>query len=184
MQPVRLAAMIAAALVSATALTACNGHSTPSAAPAATQSVYTPPPCPTPSVKPKPPKWPVSLPADIPKPADATILKQDGVTTTPDGVHIVRYLTPSSLRDSVIFIVQKYPKAGYVLGRGDAEATEADAPFIHGQIRGVTRISSIDNCQTLWLTATVNVNSVAGGSGGTPLLPPHATPSPSPLPFG
>ena len=179
MQPVRLAAMVVATLVSVGTLTGCTG-SKHSAAPAPTQSVYTPPPCPTPAAA-KAPKWPVWLPKDMPKPANATIMP-GGVSVTTDGVHIVKFTTPGSLRDSVLFIVHTYPKAGYALGRGDAESTEADAPFAHGQIRGVTRISSINNCKTLWLTATVNVNNQPGQ---TPIIAPHTpSSSPSPLPFG
>jgi hypothetical protein len=181
MLPVRLAAVTTAVLVTAGALAGCGGGSgTPSPAAAPTPSAYTPPPCPTPATS-KPTNWPKSLPADLPKPLNATITP-NGVSTTPDGVHIVKFTTPASLRDSVLFIVHSYPKAGYALGRGDAESTEADAPFIHGQIRGVTRISMLSQCQTLWLTATVNARSQLGN---TPMIPPRKpSSSPSPLPFG
>jgi hypothetical protein len=83
----------------------------------------------------------------------------------------------------VIFVVDKLPKAGYVLGRGDAEAAEADAPFIHGNVRGLVRMLETAPCQTLWLLATVDTS--AQSNGNSPLLTPH-TPSgsPSPLPFG
>jgi len=182
MQPVRTAAMVAAALVSTIALTGCTGGSKPDAAPAPTQSLYTPPPCPKPA-KPIVTNWPTFLPPDLPRPKNATIMK-NGVSTTSDGVHIVRFTTPSSLRESVLFIVNKYRAAGYTLGRGDAEATEADAPFVHGQIRGVTRLSRLAECQTLWLTATVNTKTNLGTN--TPLISPRPTTSgsPSPLPFG
>ncbi|MBV9098929.1 MAG: hypothetical protein JO079_12825 [Frankiaceae bacterium] len=180
MQPLRLGAAITAVLVSVAGLSGCSGGSKPQAQPAPTQSLYTPPPCPTPA-KATQTKWPAFLPPDIPKPANAAIMK-GGISTTADGVHIVRFTTPSSLRESVLFIVQKYPKAGYTLGRGDAESTEADAPFVHGEIRGVTRISQLAQCQTLWLTATVNVKN---NLGNTPIITPHTpSSSPSPLPFG
>jgi len=180
MQPVRLAAATAVALVSVAGLTGCNGGSKPQAQPAPTQSLYTPPPCPTPA-KAIQTKWPAFLPADLPKPANAAIMK-GGVSRTSDGVNIVRFTTQTSLRESVLFIVQKYPRAGYTLGRGDAESTEADAPFVHGDIRGVTRISQLAQCQTLWLTATVNVKN---NLGNTPILPSRTpSSSPSPLPFG
>lgn len=180
MQPVRLAAVMAAALVSTIALTGCTGGSKPEAAPAPTQSLYTPPPCPAPA-KAVLTAWPKFLPGDLPKPKNATLMK-NGVSTTSDGVHVVRFTTPTSLRESVLFIVKKYPVAGYTLGRGDAESTEADAPFVHGDIRGVTRISRLADCQTLWLTATVNTQN---NLGTTPLITPHTpSSSPSPLPFG
>ena len=182
MQPVRLAAMLAAALVSMAALAGCSGGSgKPEPAPAPTQSLYTPPPCPTPA-KTVATKWPKWMPADLPKPANAT-LQPHGESTTTDGVHIIKFTTPTSLRDAVLFIVRKYPAAGYVLGRGDAEATEADAPFIKNKLRGLTRLASLDTCKTLWLVATVATSTTTGGT--SPLLSPHPTSSQtSALPFG
>ena len=165
----------------ATVLTGCSGSgSAPSATPTAAVSQpapTTPAPCPTPA-KTKPAKWPVQVPHDLPKPPDATIQDQQ---TASDGVHIVKFSTPSSLRESVLFVVRKLPKAGYVLGRGDAEAAEADAPFVHGETRGLVRMLEVGTCQTLWLLATVDASS----QSNSPLLTPH-TPSgsPSPLPFG
>jgi hypothetical protein len=171
-------ALAAAAAV----LTACSGSSgstgagsTSSIAPATPTA---PAPCATPA-HPKQTKWPASVPSDLPKPANATIQQQ---TTASDGVHILKFSTPTSLRESVIFVVDKLPKAGYVLGRGDAEAAEADAPFIHGNIRGLVRMLETAPCQTLWLLATVDTSQQTGNS---PLLTPHSpSGSPSPLPFG
>jgi hypothetical protein len=164
----------------AAVLTACggSGSSDASSSVAPVPSATTPSPCATPAHA-KHTKWPASVPADLPKPANATIEDQQ---TASDGVHILKFSTPSSLRESVIFVVDKLPKAGYVLGRGDAEAAEAYAPFIHGNIRGLVRMLEVAPCQTLWLLATVDTNAP---SGNTPLLTPH-TPSgsPSPLPFG
>ena len=162
-------------------LSACGGSgSSPHAGAtvAATPSASTAPACPTPAQQ-KPTKWPKQVPADLPKPPNATVQDQ---TTAADGVHIVKFSTPTSLRDSVLFVVDKLPKAGYVLGRGDAEAAEADAPFIHGNVRGLVRMLEVAPCQTLWLLATVNTSSQNTNS---PLLTPHTpTSSPSPLPFG
>jgi hypothetical protein len=180
MHLVRPAALVAAAVVSAVAVAGCGGGSKAAAVASPSPSLYTPPPCPAPAVTSNA-KWPEAMPFDLPKPVNATIQPR-GVTTTPDGVHIVRFTTPTSLRESVLFIVGSYPKAGYALGRGDAEPTEADAPFVHGTIRGVTRITQLAQCQTLWLTATAR----AGGPlGNSPLVPSHTpTASSSPLPFG
>jgi hypothetical protein len=176
MKLVRPAAVTLAACLSATVLAGCSGGSSPSAGASPSPSLFTPSPCPTPATK-VATKWPSFLPSDLPKPTNATIRK---TTTTPDGVHVVQFMTPTSLRESVLFIVGAYPKAGYVLGRGDAEATEADAPFVHGEIRGITRISQLQQCQTLWLTATVHTGGVT-----SPLLPSRTpTSSASPLPFG
>jgi hypothetical protein len=166
----------------AVVLTACSGSSSPNAGPTNTVAPVvtpsTPAPCPTPA-KSKPTKWPSRVPKDLPKPSNATVQQQLNAS---DGVHIVKFSTPTSLRDSVLFVVDKLPKAGYVLGRGDAEAAEADAPFIHGNTRGLVRMLEVAPCQTLWLLATVDASAQGTNS---PLLTPH-TPSgtPSPLPFG
>jgi hypothetical protein len=92
------------------------------------------------------------------------------------------FTTPISLRESVLFVVEAMPAAGYTLARGDAENTEADAPFVKGDLRGVLRMIAVEPCRTDWLMAlSTGVPSGAPG-GGSPLLPPRA--DASPLPFG
>lgn len=120
-----------------------------------------------------------SMPFDLPLPKGITVV---GTMTTSDGIHVVRFTTADSLRTAVLFIVEKYPKAGYQIGRGDAEATEADAPWVHGQVRGLTRVNELQPCQTEWLVASVATTS----SGVTSqILVPHPTSSvTSALPFG
>ena len=104
-------------------------------------------------------------------------------STTKDGIQILKFTTPTSLRQVVLFIVDRYPKAGYVLGRGDAEATEADAPFVKNGLRGLTRIAALESCKTLWLIASTA--TATNGNGTSPLLSPHPTSSQtSALPFG
>jgi hypothetical protein len=172
---------MAAAVTVVVLAAGCSGGSKQAAPPPGPTHVVTPAPCATPSA-PKQPHWPAAMPADMPKPDNATITDS---TTTTDGVHITKFTTPSSLRDGVLFIVGKFPKAGYVLGRGDAEVSEADAPFVHGSVRGLVRLLATQPCSTLWLVATVNANTPPGGGGGSPLLPSHSpSSSPSPLPFG
>jgi hypothetical protein len=123
-------------------------------------------------------RWPVEVPQDMPKVPNGKIVHD---FATPDGVHVTELMVPDSLRESVLFVVRRLPKAGFALGRGDAEATEADAPFVHGSVRGLVRMVELGDCRTEWLLATVNAVS---GNGNSPLLTPH-TPSgsPSPLPF-
>ncbi|HET6817744.1 MAG TPA: hypothetical protein VFH66_11015 [Mycobacteriales bacterium] len=174
------AGALAAALTIALLVAGCGGNSKGAAPAQAPLHTFSPTPCATPNT-PKQPHWPPAVPADMPKPSNATITDS---TTTSDGVHITKFTTPSSLRDAVLFIVGKFPKAGYVLGRGDAEVTEADAPFVHGNTRGLVRLLATEPCSTLWLLATVNTNNSSTG-GGTPLLPSRSpSGSPSPLPFG
>jgi hypothetical protein len=158
----------------------CGSGSGQAGAPAPSpQRTFTASPCPTPATT-KPAQWSAAVPADLPKPPHATITES---TRTPDGVQITKFTTPSSLRDGVLFVVGELPKAGYVLGRGDAEISEADAPFVHGDIRGLVRLLATQPCSTLWLLATVKANNPA--SGGSPLLPTHSpSGTPSALPFG
>ncbi len=94
-------------------------------------------------------------------------------------MRVVRFTTQDSLRQGVLFVVRALPAAGYAVGRGDAEAAEADAPFSRGDLRGVYRMVARDTCTTDWLLA---LTSSSGGAPG-PLLP-TPTGSTSPLPFG
>jgi hypothetical protein len=173
------AGVTAAALVTAVLLAGCGGSSSPRSAPTRPPvDAPSPTACPQPAQQTEP-DWPSIVPADLPKPPNATIGE---VQTGGDGVRIVKFTTPTSLRESILFVVRQLPKAGYVLGRGDAEATEADAPFVHDDIRGLVRMVLVGQCETQWLLATVDTSQPVGGS---PLLPPHGpTGSPSPLPFG
>jgi hypothetical protein len=98
-----------------------------------------------------------------------------------DGVRIVKAVSPTTLRQAVLFIVRELPPAGFTLGRGDAESTEADAPFQRGDLHGLIRLLWAGGCQTSWLIATAQAQQ----PGGSPLLPTHSpSGSPSPLPFG
>ncbi|MDQ1705049.1 MAG: hypothetical protein QOF18_1415 [Frankiaceae bacterium] len=165
--------------VAAVVLAGCGGSagSTGAAPPPTTAPTVTVPACPT--IATKAPVWPAKVPKDLPKPPQAHILSQQ---TASDGVYVLKFRTDTSLRSSVLFVVEHLPKAGYVLGRGDAEATEADAPFLHGNTRGLIRMLETGACTTDWLLATVDTQAPVGNS---PLLTPHTpTGSPSPLPFG
>jgi len=177
---------VAATALTGAVLSAVVGCSSGSAP--ATALAPKPLPTPTcPSVAPtKAPSSPAltkalrSVPFDLPMPDNITPVD---TTKTADGIQVVKFTTPTTLRQAVIFMVDRYPKAGYVLGRGDAEATEADAPFVKNKVRGLTRVASLEACKTLWLVATV---STSGTNGGTsPVLSPHPTSSQtSALPFG
>jgi hypothetical protein len=172
----RTALLVAGAAI--LSVTACSGSST-SARPGPTATAPAPSRSPLPTCAPaKPTKysWPKQIPQDLPKIPGAVI---ESSKQTTDGLFIVLFSTDASLRDGVLFIVSKLPAAGFNLGRGDAEQTEADAPFNKGDVRGVLRGAAVGLCQTKWVLA------VARNRGtGTPLLPSHTGPSPSPLPFG
>jgi hypothetical protein len=180
---VKLAALAVSVVVLST-VAGCGGSgSTPTTAPSA-RPIPTPT-CPSASATtaPTPPALSRALrklPFDLPMPDNITLVE---ATSTKDGIQVVKFTTPTTLRDAVLFIVDRYPKAGYVLGRGDAEATEADAPFVKNKLRGLTRLASIESCKTLWLVASVTTTGTPGGT--SPLLSPHPTSSQtSALPFG
>jgi len=153
---------------------AATSAASPSSAPATPRAL---PSCRPASTKPY--TWPKPVPADLPKLPGVTL---GDTKQTKDGLTIVRFSTSTSLRDGVLFIVRNLPPAGYVLGRGDAEPTEADAPFNKGDLRGVLRGVSREVCATEWLLAVTR--GQPGGGTGNPLLPAHTGRSPSPLPFG
>jgi hypothetical protein len=173
-----------ALLTAALFATGCTSGSKPVATP--TQTPVPTPTCPSVVASPSPTSAAAakalrSLPFDLPLPPHVSPI---GATTTADGVKVVRFTTPSTLRDAVLFILQHYQKAGYVIGRGDAEATEADAPWVHTTVRGLTRVAQTEQCQTLWLVAVVNLSTKGGGTT-SPLLSPHPTSrTTSALPFG
>ena len=124
--------------------------------------------------------WPSAVPKDLPQPSAAVF---QGTTKTPEGLTIVRFTTAWSLQDSVLFVVREVQKAGFTLGRGDAEPAEADAPFGRGDLRGVYKMLGLQQCRTDWLVAVTR----AMPTSNSPLLP-TATPPPGqtakPLPFG
>jgi hypothetical protein len=177
----KLAAAVLTGVVLAGAV-GCGGSSTAASAPS--QRPVPTPTCPSVSPTSSPTSPSVAkalqkLPFDLPMPPNISVID---ARTTSDGIQVVRFTTPTTLRDAVLFIVDRYPKAGYVIGRGDAEATEADAPFVKNKLRGLTRLAATQACQTLWLIATVSTTT---GTGTSPLLSPHPTSSQtSALPFG
>lgn len=123
-------------------------------------------------------QWPAGIPANFPKPPGGRITKTQ---TGPNGLSIVQLSTPVSLREGVLFILTELPKAGYRLGRGDAEAAEADAPFQLGSVSGVVRLVATEkSCETVWVVAAAS----GRGNGGGQFMPfPQPSASPS-LPFG
>lgn len=161
-------------------LTACSGGSGTPAQAMPTPSEEAPSAEPLPTCAPAPRttySWPQQIPQDLPKLPGATI---ESTKQTGDGLVIVLFSTKAPLRDGVLFIVRQLPPAGFVLGRGDAEATEADAPFTKGELRGVLRGAAVSYCETKWVLAVTRQSRTTG----SPLLPARPGVTPSPLPFG
>ena len=130
-----------------------------------------------PAVTTAPFAWPSPVPPDLPQPPTATFKS----VSTKNALTVVRFTTKTSLRDGVLFLLREVQKAGFELGRGDAEPAEADAPFGRGDVRGIYKMVVLGECSTDWLVA---VTRKAAGSG-SPVLPTASRgPSSSPLPFG
>lgn len=184
----RAALLAAAVALAATGCGSGGGEATatdqpsPAAAAAAptlpvpTSAAPAPSSCPSPTTDGEP--WPADVPADLPKPAAITVATS---TVQDSGLHVVRFSNPVGLRDNVVFIVNALPAAGYVLGRGDAEALEADAPFQKDNVRGILRMVSSSDCATEWLLAFAEADQ-SGSQASVPSYTPSG--SPSPLPFG
>ncbi len=154
---------------------------------AAGAGVVSPAPPGSPVACPPPPPggfpWPAGVPTDLPQPPGAVLTSAE---PGQGGLTVVRFTTAQSLREGVLHLVRALAPAGYTLGRGDAEAAEADAPFTRDGLRGIYRMVAREPCATDWLLAVAPQTPDAA-----PLLPPStgsAPPSPlplsSPLPFG
>jgi hypothetical protein len=144
---------------------ATTGQTSPSPAPTASSC---------PSAGPTALQWPPEVPADLPKPPGAVlkgVLRNRGVTS-------VRFSTPTSLREGLVFVLRTVPKAGFTMGRGDAEPAEADVPFGRNGLAGIYKLLVLGRCSTDWLVAVTRL------TGGSPIVSPRPGPSSSPLPFG
>ena len=123
--------------------------------------------------------WPSNVPADIPVPPSTHVLSDQRTT---EGLVLVRFETSSGLRDGILFVLDAFPRAGYVMGRGDAEVSEADAPFVKNDssVRGAMRLVVVGPCRTSWLLAVARTQFGVG-----PVVPTfRPTSTSSPLPFG
>lgn len=121
--------------------------------------------------------WPADVPGELPKPPGASYK----LTARKGGLTSVRFSSPTSLRESLLFLLRELPKSGYTMGRGDAEPAEADVPFGRGDVIGIYKMVILGPCSTDWLMAVGHRNQL----GGSPILPTAKPgPSSSPLPFG
>ena len=87
--------------------------------------------------------WPAAVPSDLPT---LPGLQVSSTQSTSSGAHMVSAQAPVALREAVRVLVTELPKAGYSLGKGDAEADEADAPFSKGGVHGSFRLSAASVC--------------------------------------
>jgi hypothetical protein len=164
-----------AALLVVPLMTACSGGGSAGAAPSPSARP-TPTPCPGVSQPAQVGRWPTPVPSDLPQPPSGTKAR---VVQTNQLLTVVLVQTSLSLREAVIFVLREFPKKGFTIGRGDAEAGQADAPFVRGNVFGQVRLNFLGDCHTQWLVAVG-----AARQGTSPLLPPPST-SPNVLPpFG
>jgi hypothetical protein len=160
----------------------CSSSGEPQAAATAAPAASAPAPRALATCAPKPASdfaWPEQVPDDLPEPPAAELTD---VQKRNDGLFVVTFSTAISIKQAILFLIEEMPKAGYTLARGDAEATEADAPFVKGNLRGVMRMIAVQPCRTDWLMAITTAAPAGAPGGGSPLLPPR--PGASPLPFG
>ena len=173
----------AVGLLGVALLAGCGGSAAETPAAPATAQSGAPagaPSCPPPG--PTTLQWPEGIPEDLPKPAGAV---HTSTSRGADGLVLVRFSTDQSLRTGVVGLVRDLQPAGYTLGRGDAEAAEADAPFTRGPVRGIYRLIARQPCATDWLVAVTRTSGGPGSGPTGPLLPPPTgAATPSPLPFG
>ena len=130
------AALVAVAALTTPALVGCGGGSdNPTvAAPSASG-------CPSSALAAD--SWPSAVPSDLPT---LPGLHVTSTQSTSSGAHMVSAESPVALREAVRTLVTELPKAGYSLGKGDAEADEADAPFSKGDLHGSFRLSAQSSC--------------------------------------
>jgi hypothetical protein len=135
-------AAVVAGVVAALLVTSCGGGGGKSASPATTPATTAPSgaastaPGPAAACTPVPPRGqPVRwLPADLPMPKGTYTVEE---LPANGSLKRARLVVPLPLQDFVKFVLAEYPKAGWRLGRGDAEDG-----FSRGNAGGAWRVRS------------------------------------------
>ena len=122
------------------------------------------------------PKW---VPTDLPLPPGAYPYRALGPA---GGYHRALFAAPQNLRSVALFLLSRWPAAGYALGRGDSEADEIETGFSKGPAIGAVKARSVD-CEpgytTMLLVYAAHRSAATGpepsiGSKGSPLVPSPA----------
>jgi hypothetical protein len=136
------------------------------------------PPCRFPVMLPTP-SW---LPADLPLPAG---MYQSEEKPNSFGYHQAIFVVPGQLAELARFVLSEWPKAGWVLGRGDAEANEIEDQFSKSPATGAFKAQGqfcVPGYSLMLLIFTPDVTKIRstppGTGGGSPI--PTASPSPTP----
>ncbi|HZQ28391.1 MAG TPA: hypothetical protein VFA94_11900 [Acidimicrobiales bacterium] len=80
------------------------------------------------------------LPADLPLPPGTYPVADLSVSGA--GIHQATFVVKMDLRSFVLFVTAEWPKHGWALGRGDAEAGEAESPYRRANEGGAWRVRS------------------------------------------
>ncbi len=104
---------------------------------------------------------PVGFPKNFPLPRGTvvTVSHEYHAKGSPKTFVVYGY-APISLRDATLFFIREMPRNGYVLGRGDSEPTEAEAPFQGRGMRGAWKAAVRISCPNL-VQLLVGVSPVA-----------------------
>ena len=91
--------------------------------------------------------WSDGVPDEVPLPDGSEMTASDDDAAT--GVQHVYFSVPMSFTDSVRFYLSELPRAGFTLGTGDSEESEADIPFDDGSRQFSLKLRGVpDPCRT------------------------------------
>jgi hypothetical protein len=132
-----------------------------------------PPPCDQPKAIDRL-KW---VPRDLPLPTGAYPYKNYGLE---GGYQRGLFVVPGSLNDFARFVLDAWPKAGWILGRGDSEANEVETSFSKPPALGAFKAAGqfcTPGYNILLLVMIVDKEAVLNNLGGTPTPTPSTSPS-------
>jgi hypothetical protein len=106
----------------------------------------------------------VELPAEFPK--NIPVLPGTVFTSSRQAGNslLVQGLVPMELSGAVRFFLQKFPAAGFQVGRGEAEVGEADAPFRGNGLMGGFKLRTARDCPG-WLELVISVQPMPNVNG-------------------
>jgi hypothetical protein len=127
-------------------VTGCGGGGGDTAEEASDHSAPILPPCAGAGAAETPPS---ALPVEFPLPAGTVITSSKSPF---ESQVVVLALIPAELQEAASFFGRILPEHGYEVGIGDAEGTEAEAPFTGNGYRGKWRVNAIPDCRAVRLT--------------------------------
>lgn len=119
-------------------------------------------------------KW---VPKDLPLPEGTYPYKNYGLE---GGYQRGLFVVPGSLMDFASFVLDEWPKAGWILGRGDSEANEVEASFSKPPALGAFKAAGqfcTPSYNILLLVFIVDREAVVNNLGGSPTPSPSTSPS-------